>query len=356
MSTPCKRRRMADPGADRRVCAKTCRIMYGMSVDDLYLYGVDCDLYRNPYYGKAAPMRLYWESRVQVAAAQKAQDRRIAAEEAAVRAVQKYHDAVAAKDRDAVEWSEWLARPAWSPATRIGMLPYDVMEIVAEKLAKRADGVVCVGSAARDLCNYRTAVGDAALAGFDTLRAGLGQCSDRTSKPLRVDKALHRDLHAAARAFGLQLSGVKSELGMRVVRFLRLASPTPIDASIPAAVAKDRTSRPTDVDGELFEQLNRAHWKRAGCAVRDAHDEFYSARTLRDARVVLRDAFGTLRAFKDAIDAAPLPVQSKTTSRCFVAGEIQCACGQAAAVACVKRLCRFCCAMCPGACARHDVG
>lgn len=342
---------MAEPDADRRVCAKTCRIMYGMSVDDLYLYGVDCDLYRNPYYSKAAPMRLYWESRVQVAAAQKAQDRRIAAEEAALRAVQRYHDAVAAKDRDAVEWSEWLARPAWSPTTIIGMLPYDVMEIVAEKLAERADGVVCVGSVARDLCNLRTAVGDAALAGFERLRSAM----ILRSKPMLVDKALHRDLHAAARAYGLQLSGVKSELGMRIVRFLRLAAPTPIDASIPAAVARDMTSKPTDVDGELFEQLNRAHWKRAGSVVRDAHDEFYSARSLRDARAVLYGAFGSLRAFKDAIDDAPLPVQTKTTSRHFVAGEIQCACGQAAAVACVKRLCRYCCAVCPGACARHDV-
>lgn len=341
---------MAEQDADRRVCAKTCRIMYGMSVDDLYLYGVDCDLYRNPYYSKAAPMRLYWESRVQVAAAQKAQDRRIAAEEAAVRAVQRYHDAVAAKDRDAVEWAEWLARPAWAPTTREGILPYDVMEIVAEKLAARADGVVCVQHVARDLCNLRTAVGDAALAGFERLLSVLG-----TKKPLLVDKALHRDLHEAARTYDLQLSGVKSELGMRIVRFLRLAAPTPIDAAIPAAVARDRTSRPTDVDGELFEQLNRAHWKRAGSVVRDAHDEFYSARTLRDARAVLHDAFGSLRAFKEAIDDAPLPVQTKATSRNFVAGEIQCACGQAAAVACVKRLCRYCCAVCPGACARHDV-
>ena len=343
---------MAEPDADRRVCAKTCRIMYGMSVDDLYLYGVDCDLYRNPYYSKAAPMRLYWESRVQVAAAQKAHDRRIAAEEAAARAVQRFHDAVEAKERDAVEWTEWLARPAWSPATHVGNLPFDVMQIVAEKLARRADGVVCVGSVARDLCNFRAAVGDAALSGFEALRSGPSVTSKR---PLHIDKALHRDLHAAARAFGLQLSGVKSELGMRIVRFLVTPSPTPIDASIPAAVALDRTSRPTDVDGELFAQLNRAHWKRAGCAVRDAHDKFYSARTLRDARAVLRDAYGTLRAYRVAIDAAPLPVQSKATSRNFVAGEIQCACGQAAAVACVKRLCRYCCAVCPGACARHDV-
>lgn len=358
---------MANPNwKPTKMCATDAKAKFRLDDDDLARIAVE---YKpNPYRSRGPPMRLYLIGDVEELSHIVGEEREVARREAEAaqvvederRRMESIQDAAAM-----AAWTEPRVEVHGSAACPLTSLPTDILELVTTKLAARLEpgGVIGPTAIARDLCNVAGTCRDlraAACSGFRELARLVPTLPEGTdwravfADPMSL-KAV--DLRDAARALGLRVGGIKSDLAVRIAAHygLKARAPACEHPDAIAAVTAEKRLAARRARGPMMDALACVYQSMTAkyevpslYEASRVHVHGWTLAVLRDrVRETCPDMASLLEVVRKLHTDPPPAVREQRTRECG------CGPGRLVARECTKGMCGACCRSAQGACHRH---